>query len=116
MHLYSLEKTEIWLDAFSKNIAWARLVVSQTLYVYKSTVTWVQSLGLILEILTSTGLGKSPANNPHVTLMILMQMVLQPHSEKCGGPALKKVVPVIDRSPRVGGVQQEECSVLPEEL
>ena len=70
MSLYNLEKTEIWLDPFTKNILWARLVVSQTVYVCKSTGKFVKSLGLILEILTSTGLGKGPTKAPHIKLMI----------------------------------------------
>lgn len=42
MCLCNPEKTEVWLDSFTKNILWACLMVSQTLNTVKSTVKFVQ--------------------------------------------------------------------------
>lgn len=56
MYLNNLKKAEIRLDSFTKNILWARLVVSQTLHVCKLTGKFVKSLGLTGEILTPAGL------------------------------------------------------------
>ena len=75
----------------AQSILWARLVVSQTLHMCKPTGKLVKSLALIGEILTPADLRQESSQGTYITLMIWMQMVLQPQFERCWGPALKKV-------------------------